>query len=158
MSDDSQADSVSLLSGDENDTWVSGLFKITGTGDGKLGAAAAVNTAASAGNPGRAGAGATGAAAASGSGACTTPDATATDFFFDYNSSELTSSDKTTLEAYAKAFLGSKISEPIILEGFASIEGDEGKNKSLSKNRANQVANYLIARKVPKGSVKFEGK
>src|SRR5262245_58899325 len=38
------------------------------------------------------------------------------------------------------------------------MEGDKGKNMSLSRDRAAQVAKYLIAQKVPKASVKFEGK
>jgi outer membrane protein OmpA-like peptidoglycan-associated protein len=150
MSDDSQVDSVSLLQGNEPDSWVSGLFKLTGAGNGATATGTQANAAA--------GASGSGGPAATGPDTCATPDATATDFFFEKASSDLTSSDKTFLEAYAKAYLNSKISQPIMLEGFASMEGDENKNKSLSKDRAGQVARYLIAQKVPKASVKSVGK
>jgi outer membrane protein OmpA-like peptidoglycan-associated protein len=154
MSDDSTVDSVSLSPTDEHDVWISELFKFGG-GGGKLAAAPdaeAVPAARKAGTSGSGGSGATGADT------CATPDATAMDSFFDKASSDLTSSDKTFLEAYAKAYLGSKITEPIMLEGFASMEGDEDKNKSLSKDRAARVAQYLIAQKVPKAGVKSVGK
>ena len=73
--------------------------------------------------------GASGASAAVSAKACVTPDATATDYFFDYDSADLTPSDKTFLEAYAKAYLGSKASEKIVIEGWASIEGFKDKNE-----------------------------
>ena len=89
--------------------------------------------------------------------ACVTPDATASDFFFDYNSAELTASDKNYLEAYAKAYLSQNISEEIVVKGYASIDGDSNWNEKLSNNRATAVTRFL-AKKLPKAKIKPDGK
>ena len=106
---------------------------------------------------GSGGSGASGAGGASAA-ACVTPEATATDCFFDHDSSELTASDKTFLKAYAKAYLRSKASAVITIEGFASVDGDKGRNTTLSQTRAVQVVRYLIGQKVPKDKLSFSGK
>jgi outer membrane protein OmpA-like peptidoglycan-associated protein len=130
---------------------MSELFKLTGAGGVEFDVAAQGKTA-----PGALGA--PGAPGAPRPGKCATPDATATDYFFDYKSANLTPSDKTFLETYAKAYLKSMISDPIVVEGYASMDGDKDKNLSLSRDRAAQVARYLIAQKVPKARVTFVGK
>lgn len=84
---------------------------------------------------------------------CVTPDATGSDYFFDKDSPKLTPSDKTFLEAYAKAYLAQNVDEKITVTGYASIEGDKSENAKLSQNRANEVARYLNDQKVPKDKV-----
>jgi outer membrane protein OmpA-like peptidoglycan-associated protein len=84
---------------------------------------------------------------------CVTPDATGSDYFFDKDSPKLTASDKTFLEAYAKAYLAQNVDEKITVTGYASIEGDKSENAKLSQNRANEVARYLSDQKVPKDKV-----
>jgi len=90
--------------------------------------------------------------------ACVTPEATATDCFFDHDKADLTPSDKTFLAAYAKAFLGAKLTEKIVIEGWASMDGDKGRNQTLSVKRAAQVASFLVGQKVPRAQMTFEGK
>lgn len=89
---------------------------------------------------------------------CATPDATATDCFFDHDSSALTDSDKTFLDAYAKAFLGSRATDTIVLEGFASEDGDKGRNATLAAERAQAVLRHLLAQGVSKDRVRASGK
>jgi outer membrane protein OmpA-like peptidoglycan-associated protein len=103
-------------------------------------------------------AGAASGAAAATSAACATPDATATESFFDHDSAKLTPSDKTHLDAYAKAYLASKATDTITLEGFASVDGDKSRNDSLASDRANEVARYLATQGVPKGKLSASGK
>jgi outer membrane protein OmpA-like peptidoglycan-associated protein len=90
--------------------------------------------------------------------ACVTPEATATDCFFDHDKADLTPSDKTFLAAFAKAFLAAKLTEKIVIEGFASMDGDKGRNQTLSVKRAAQVASFLVGQKVPRAQMTFEGK
>src|SRR5262245_13737138 len=106
MSDDSQTESVSLTTDNESDSWVSDLFKLTGAG-GNGAVATGSKATSTGGTSGTSGPGTTG------PDTCDTPEATATAFFFDKGLSDLTSSDKTFLEAYAKAYLSSKTSEKI---------------------------------------------
>ena len=129
--------------------WLSELSKLTGGGGIDFDLAVEAKAA-----PGGAGAPAPGGPGAPAPEACVTPDATPTDFFFDYKSAELTASDKTFLAAYAKAYLSQNIEEKIEVQGFASTEGAKDTNDTLSKNRAAQVVRYLIAQKVPKQKVK----
>ncbi len=87
----------------------------------------------------------------------TTPDATSTALFFDKRSSKLTASDTEMLDAYASAYKRESRSEPINVEGFASLEGDVKFNEQLSKDRANAVAAYLQKR-LPMAKVTALGK
>jgi outer membrane protein OmpA-like peptidoglycan-associated protein len=80
-------------------------------------------------------------------------DATITDMFFAKASPNLTPMDEVMLRAYASAYLAAKISEPIVVEGYASREGAEGFNKTLSKQRADSVAEFLKNQGVPKDKV-----
>jgi outer membrane protein OmpA-like peptidoglycan-associated protein len=102
--------------------------------------------------------GAAGASAAAASSTCVTPEATATDCFFDHDKADLTPSDKTFLGAYAKAYLAGNVTEKIVLEGWASMDGDKDWNKTLSLKRAAQVAAFLVGQKVPRAQVTFDGK
>lgn len=90
--------------------------------------------------------------------ACVTPEATATDCFFDHDKADLTPSDKTFLGAYAKAFLAAKVTEKLVIEGFASMDGDKDRNMTLSLKRAAQVASFLVGQKVPRAQLTFVGK
>ena len=53
-----------------------------------------------------------------------TPDATSTALFFDKRSPKLTASDQDMLDAYVSAYKRENSSEPITVEGYASLEGD----------------------------------
>jgi outer membrane protein OmpA-like peptidoglycan-associated protein len=88
-----------------------------------------------------------GASPAGGAGAL---DATSTDLFFNWDSAELTTSDKKSLDAYAKAYLAAKSPETVFVDAYASEEGNEEHNKKLSEKRAEAVAGYLKQQGVPK--------
>jgi outer membrane protein OmpA-like peptidoglycan-associated protein len=152
MTTDSKATAGSPSPNAAQRAWLSEMSKLMGGGGIDFGAAVKAHAA-----PGGAGAPAPGGPGAPAPDACVTPDATASDFFFDYNSAELTASDKTFLEAYASAYLRLKISQDIVVEGFASIDGDPGWNQTLSSNRAAAVTKFL-AKKLPKAKVKSIGK
>ena len=85
-----------------------------------------------------------------------TPKSTIADIFFDYDSAELTSSAKEALDKYANTYKMAKISNKVVVEAFASTEGDKDHNQKLSDKRAKAVADYLIAKGVT--NVKPEGK
>ncbi len=130
--------------------WLSEISKLIGGGGIDFGVAAKAQAA-----PGGAGAPVPGGSGAPAPDACVTPDATtASDYFFDFNSPDLTASDKTYLEAYAKAYLSQNIAEKIEVTGYASTEGDKRTNDTLSQKRADNVARYLVGAKVPKDKVK----
>lgn len=64
--------------------------------------------------------------------------------FYETNSSELTSSARTTLENQA-AWLGQHINLGVIIEGHADERGTREYNLALGERRANAVKNYLVA-------------
>jgi outer membrane protein OmpA-like peptidoglycan-associated protein len=109
-----------------------------------------------AGGPGGASGGAVqGGSAPGGAGA---PAATSTDLFFDKASPKLTDSDKESLDAYASAYQRENSSEQIVVEGYASMEGELQDNLKLSVARANSVADYLTKQHgVPKAKVTANG-
>jgi hypothetical protein len=76
--------------------------------------------------------------------------------FFDHDKADLTPM-QDFLGAYAKAYRG-KVTEKIVLEGWASMDGDKDWNKTLSLKRAAQVATFLVGQKVPRAQVTFDGK
>ena len=83
------------------------------------------------------------------------PPATSTDLFFCKDSAELTASDKQSLADYARAYLAAMSSEPIVVDAYASSEGDAGHNVDLSKRRGQSVVEYLVkVGGVPKDKVK----
>ena len=90
-----------------------------------------------------------------GGGAGATPNATATDLFFDKGKADLTASDKQALDAYADAYLKAKSDAKVTVDGWASEEGNADFNKDLALKRAKAVAAYLtgkgIAKVEPKG-------
>jgi OOP family OmpA-OmpF porin len=85
-----------------------------------------------------------------------TPKSTIADIFFDYDSAELTPSAKEALDKYANTYKMARISNKVVVEAFASSEGDKDYNQKLSDKRAKAVADYLIAKGVT--NVKPEGK
>src|SRR5262245_2819597 len=85
------------------------------------------------------------------------PASTGADLFVDWNSPALTDSAKKALDAYAKAYLDAKSSETIVVDAYASTDGDEKHNQNLSDNRAHSVEEYLIQKGVPKDKVKAKG-
>ncbi|HXZ15883.1 MAG TPA: OmpA family protein [Roseiarcus sp.] len=86
------------------------------------------------------------------------PDATSTDLFFDQDSCELTDSDRRSLAAYAAAYSTGKSAEPIVIEAFASEEGESGHNLDLSKRRARAVADFLIKHGIAQDKVSATGR
>jgi outer membrane protein OmpA-like peptidoglycan-associated protein len=84
-------------------------------------------------------------------------DATSNDFFFDKNSAKLTASDTEMLDAYAEVYLKGKRSEPVEVDGYASVEGDATFNQKLSEQRADAVANYLKKKGLTKVAAKGHG-
>jgi outer membrane protein OmpA-like peptidoglycan-associated protein len=103
-------------------------------------AAAALLAGGGSGAGGGPAAAAQGAAAAGGGGV---PAATATDLFFAKGSFALTADDKKSLDAYAKAYLAANSSQQVVVDGYASKEGDPSFNQKLSDDRAKAVAAYL---------------
>ncbi|HVY16086.1 MAG TPA: OmpA family protein [Rhodopila sp.] len=86
-----------------------------------------------------------------------TPKATATDLFFDKDDSTLTDSDRTSLDSYIAAYTGAASSEKVTIDAYASMEGDEGHNKTLADQRAAAVATYLGKHGIPKDRIAFAG-
>lgn len=80
--------------------------------------------------------------------------ATDSDIFFGKDSADLTSDDKTSLDAYAKAYTDAQSTSDVTIDGYGSIEGDAGHNKDLSQNRVQAVADYLVSKGVAKDMVK----
>ena len=100
------------------------------------------------------------AAGASGGGAPSgrVPEATSTDFFFDQDCYELTDSDRQSLAAYATAYSKARSAAPIVVEAFASEEGENGHNLDLSKRRAGAVADFLIKHGIAEDMVSATGR
>jgi outer membrane protein OmpA-like peptidoglycan-associated protein len=93
----------------------------------------------------------------SGGAARKAPPAVGTTLFFEHDSPDLTPSDREAIEAYAKAYLDAKSSDPITVDGYASSEGDARHNQELSDNRAKEVAKHLVKLGVPTGQVTTAG-
>jgi outer membrane protein OmpA-like peptidoglycan-associated protein len=104
----------------------------------------------------RAGPGAAEAAPKGGSQAA--PESTDTDLFFNHDSAELTASAQKVLDAHAKAYTETKSSETIVVDAYASKEGDPSHNQKLSDKRAQAVADYLAGKGVPKDKVAAKGR
>jgi len=85
------------------------------------------------------------------------PNATSTDFFFNFDDDKLTDSDIKSLDAYAADYLAAKSSTKIHVKGWASKEGQEQHNKGLSQRRADRVANYLKTKGVLVAEAKGQG-
>ena len=96
---------------------------------------------------------------------CDTPQASGTTLFFDFDSVELTDSDKMVLDGYAKAYLRLGSTAKIKVDGYASDEGAKdgkdkaakGHNDTLAQGRADQVKRYLSRAKIPSGSIQAVG-
>jgi len=86
------------------------------------------------------------------------PAATATDLFFDKDSSTLTKSAQGALDRYASAYLAAGSTDPITIEAWASKEGDPGHNKDLANARAKAAADYLAGKGISKERLKATGR
>jgi outer membrane protein OmpA-like peptidoglycan-associated protein len=84
-------------------------------------------------------------------------ESTGAEIFFKKNSAELTASATKSLDAYAKAYVAAKSSEPVTVDGYASTEGEAKHNQKLSEQRAQAVADYLTKQGVPKVTPKGHG-
>jgi len=77
--------------------------------------------------------------------------------FFDVDSAELTQSDRTALDSYAAKYVAARSTNPVKVEGWASMEGQASHNATLSKQRAQAVADYLTSKGIPKDKVSSQG-
>ena len=78
--------------------------------------------------------------------------------YFAKDSAELTASDQAALDAYAQAYTQSHPSTDVVLDGYASIDGDKNYNQKLSNDRAQAVLAYLVSKGVPGKAMKAKGK
>jgi outer membrane protein OmpA-like peptidoglycan-associated protein len=70
----------------------------------------------------------------------------------------LTSEAKSQLHDFARAYLAAKSTATVSVDGYASKEGQEASNKTLSFDRAEAVYNYLVNDgKLPSGNVEWHG-
>ena len=74
-------------------------------------------------------------------------DAVGTVFYFDFDSSALTDSARTAVDAHIAALLGSDTS--VRLEGHTDERGTREYNLALGERRANAVRDYMVANGVP---------
>ena len=74
-------------------------------------------------------------------------DAVGTVFYFDFDSSALTDSARTAVDAHIAALLGSDAS--VRLEGHTDERGTREYNLALGERRANAVRDYMVANGVP---------
>jgi outer membrane protein OmpA-like peptidoglycan-associated protein len=92
---------------------------------------------------------------------CDTPQASGTTLFFDFDSVELTDSDKMLLDGYAKAYVRLGSTAKIKVDGYASDESAQGgkgraakgHNDTLAQGRADQVKRYLSRAKIASGNI-----
>ena len=71
---------------------------------------------------------------------------------------DLTSEARSRLHDFALAYLAAKSTAKIDLDGYASIEGVEASNKTLSFDRAEAVFNYLVDKeKLSKDNIQWDG-
>jgi peptidoglycan-associated lipoprotein len=74
-------------------------------------------------------------------------DAVGTVFYFEFDSSALTDSARTAVDAHIAALLGSDTS--VRLEGHTDERGTREYNLALGERRANAVRDYMVANGVP---------
>ncbi|MEL0039248.1 MAG: peptidoglycan-associated lipoprotein Pal [Halieaceae bacterium] len=74
-------------------------------------------------------------------------DAVGTVFYFEFDSSALTDSARTAVDAHIAALLGSDAS--VRLEGHTDERGTREYNLALGERRANAVRDYMVANGVP---------
>jgi outer membrane protein OmpA-like peptidoglycan-associated protein len=84
-------------------------------------------------------------------------DPTSTDLFFDWKSPALTAPDKESLDSYANVYLMAKSPKTVVVDAYASAEGDPTFNQNLSQQRADIVAAYLRKKGVPVAKAKGHG-
>jgi outer membrane protein OmpA-like peptidoglycan-associated protein len=78
---------------------------------------------------------------------------------FEQGKFRLTSEAKSRLHDFALAYLAAKSTAKIEVEGYASTEGQEASNRTLSFDRAEAVFNYLVdVEKLSKDNVQWHGR
>jgi outer membrane protein OmpA-like peptidoglycan-associated protein len=65
--------------------------------------------------------------------------------FFAHNSSDLTPDDKASLQAFVDRYVAAATPTPIVLIGFASVDGDATTNERLAQRRADAVKAFMAA-------------
>jgi len=83
--------------------------------------------------------------------------ATDTDVFFALASPELTPDDQTALDSYAAKFIAAGSPDKVTVEAWASTDGQASFNATLSRKRAQAVADYLVSKGVPKDKISAKG-
>jgi outer membrane protein OmpA-like peptidoglycan-associated protein len=78
---------------------------------------------------------------------------------FKQNEPNLSAEAESKLHKFARAYVAAKSTATIYVNGYASLEGPEGDNKTLSFKRAEAVFKYLIsdAEKLPGGNIEWQG-
>src|SRR5208283_4158060 len=71
--------------------------------------------------------------------------ATDSTVFFSRNSSDLTPSDKASLQTYVDRYVAAATPTPIVLKGYASVDGDATVNVKLAQKRADAVKAFMAA-------------
>jgi outer membrane protein OmpA-like peptidoglycan-associated protein len=71
------------------------------------------------------------------------PPATDATVYFALNSSDLTPSDQASLQSYVDRYVAAAVPTPIVLKGYASVDGKPGDNNKLSQARADAVKAFM---------------
>ena len=77
--------------------------------------------------------------------------------FFNFDVAELTPDDRAALDSYAAKYVAAGSTDPVKVEGWASVDGQPSRNLTLSKERAQAVADYLVSKGIPKDRVSWQG-
>lgn len=77
--------------------------------------------------------------------------------FFEKDSADLTPDDQAALDRYAANYVAAGLTDPVTVEGWASVEGDANHNRTLAAQRAKAVAGYLASKGIAKVSGRGNG-
>lgn len=77
--------------------------------------------------------------------------------FFTRDSADLTPSDRAALDAYAQAYTRQAASVQVTVDAYASIDGQDQHNRTLSVARARSVASYLASKGIPAQNIRTAG-
>lgn len=72
--------------------------------------------------------------------------------FFEKDSAHLTPDDQAALDRYAANYAAAGLTDPVTVEGWASVEGDANHNQTLAGQRAKAAADYLASKGIAKVS------
>ena len=76
--------------------------------------------------------------------------------FFDWDKSDITAEASTILDSAVSAY-GNCARVPVMIAGYADRSGSASYNQGLSVRRAQNVANELVRRGVPRAAISVQG-